>query len=318
MALSDFETYLRSTQKSVDLDNAVVEKRLAWMYRDSYKEANAELAKLYANLGKTIDIVEARKYMRLEGLLAEIAKEYKKLTGKALTMAIDTGAQNFAGASYGYKWAMDQALGMTIGWTVMPVDAIRASVYSEYSGLNIIKTFKKNTVQELSKIQAAITRGIATGSGYVKTAEGLKSSFENGFNDALRVVRTEAGRNYTEGNLHAHDEAIKKGIDVVKIWDATLDMRTRPAHGALDGTEADKEGNFNDSLGGHGPGPHLMGVAGSDINCRCRLNSIIRGLSPELRRIKGEKEPVPYVSWETWAASKGWTPEKGWPKVKIL
>jgi len=211
---------------------------------------------------------------------------------------------------------MNQSLGMSLTWGVLPVDAIRASVFSEYSGLNIIKTFKKNGAQELSQIQAAITRGLATGASYARTSAGMKDAFRKGLFDAQRVVRTESGRNFTEGHLLAHDEALAIGIDVVKVWDASLDGRTRPAHGALDGTEEDAQGNFRSSLGGYGPGPHLMQNAADDINCRCRATDNIRGMSPELRRIRGEGV-VPYVKFTDWAEQKGWTREGGWPRVSL-
>lgn len=315
MQLSDFERLLRSRQKAVDKDNAIVEKRIAKMYKDAYMSASAQLSDLYARLGDKMSLPEAQKYNRLPLVLKSIAAEYQKLTGKNILLAIDTSAQNYTEAFYGYQWSANQAIGIDLTWGILPVDAIRASVFSEYSGLTLIKTFRKNATQELSQIQAAITRGIATGLGYAKTAEQMKGAFNKGFSDAIRVVRTEAGRNYTEGHLKAHDDAIELGIDVVKIWDATLDQRTRSAHGSLDGKEEDEQGNFRSSAGGYGPGPHLMNNASDDINCRCVVVDQIRGLSPELRRIRGEGVQ-PYVTFKDWAEPKGWTEKSGWPKIR--
>ncbi len=317
MQPSDFERLLRSRQKAVDVDNAVVEKRLAVMYKEAYEQAAAELAKLYARLGDKLTLPEAQKYNRLPLVLKELSKEYQKLTGKSILLAIDTSAQNYSEAFYGYHWAMNQALGMDLAWGVMPIEAIRASVFSEYSGLTLIKTFRKNAQQELAAIQSAITRGIATGAGYARTAASMQSAFKRGLSDAQRVVRTEAGRNYTEGHLLAHEQALELGIDVVKVWDATLDGRTRDAHGALDGVEEDAEGNFRSSAGGYGPGPHLMNNASDDINCRCVATDNIRGMSPELRRIKGEGV-VPYQTFKQWSEPQGWTQARGWPKVRGL
>lgn len=314
---SDFERLLRSRQKAVDADNAVVERRLAEMYREAFADASRQLAELYARLGDKMTLPEAQKYNRLPSLLKEIAKEYQKLTGKSILLAIDTSAQNYSEAFYGYHWAMNQALGIELSWGVMPIEAIRASVFSEYSGLTLIKTFRKNAQQELSAIQSAITRGISTGQGYAKTAESMKGAFNRGFADAQRVIRTEAGRNYTEGHLLAHDQALELGIDVVKVWDATLDGRTRDAHGALDGQEEDAKGNFRSSAGGYGPGPGMMNNAADDINERCRITDVIRGMSPELRRIRGEGV-VPYQTFAQWAEPQGWTRARGWPKVRGL
>lgn len=313
-----FEKYLRSRQKAVDRDNTVVERQLAEMYRQAYDYAADELAKLYARLGDKMSLPEAQKYKRLELLMAELKKEYTKVSGKALATAIDTSAQNYTEAFYGYEWAMNQALQTQLTWGVVPVDAIRASVMSENSGLNIVKTFKKNAQQELSAIQSAITRGIATGTGYAKTAAGMKDAYNRGLSDSLRVVRTEAGRNYTEGQLLAHDRAVDMGIKVVKVWSAAKDWRTRDAHGALDGTAADKNGLFHDINGASGTGPGLMSLAESVINCRCRLVDRIEGFTQEYMRVHGEDEPVPYQTFAQWAGNKGWTQDKGWPKVRGL
>jgi hypothetical protein len=317
MQISDFERLLRSRQKAVEADNAIVEKRIAKMYKDAYKSASTQLSELYARLGDKMSLPEAQKYNRLPLVLKSIAAEYQKLTGKNILLAIDTSAQNYTEAFYGYQWAANQAIGIDLTWGVLPVEAIRASVFSEYSGLTLIKTFKKNAAQELSSIQAAITRGIATGLGYAKTAEQMKGAFNKGFSDAIRVLLTEAGRNYTEGHLKAHDEALELGIDVVKVWDATLDGRTRDAHGALDCQEEDNQGNFRSSAGGYGPGPGLMNNAADDINERCRITDNIRGMSPELRRIRGEGV-VPYKTFKQWSEPKGWTQTRGWPRARWL
>ena len=317
MALDKFSDYLALTEKGVNRDNAMVERRLAKMYRDTYKQVNQEIADLYARLGDKMTLPEAQKYKRLEAIQASLKAQYAKLTGKALNIAIDTSAQNYTEAFERYAWAMDQAVGINLAWSVIPVDAIRASVFSEYSGLNIVKTFKKNMLIELAKLQAALTRGIASGRGYAKTAAELKNLFNNGYNDAIRVVRTEAGRNYTEGELLAYDNARDMGINVRNMWNATRDGRTRNDHGRLDGTFPDENGDFKTPTGGKGPGPGLMQNAADDINCRCRLTGEIDGLPPEMMRVRGEGE-IPYQTFSQWAEPKGWTADKGWPKTKLV
>ncbi len=91
-----------------------------------------------------------------------------------------------------------------------------------------------------------------------------------------------------------------------------MDMRTRGAHGELDGNAADKDGNFRSMAGGYGKGPGLMHNAADDINCRCSVVEDIDGLSPELRRVRDEGI-VPYQTFKQWAEPRGWDPAKGWP-----
>lgn len=52
---------------------------------------------------------------------------------------------------------------------------------------------------------------------------------------AMRIARTEGHRVNQQGFLDAGTEAKKKGADIVKQWDATLDSVTRPWHQEADG-----------------------------------------------------------------------------------
>lgn len=318
MAYPEFEAVLRKLTDDVAKINLAVEKRLASMYRDSYLLVKAMAQDLYASIGAEITLAEANKRARLENIQANIAKEYKKMTGKALDLAVDTSARNYTEAFYRYQYAGDHALGLQLQWGVLPVDAIRASVYSQQSGLTIIKTWAKNVDVELANIQAALTRGIATGSSYMTTARGIKDQFERGLNDALRVVRTESHRAFSEGSLEAHNRAVELGLDVARVWRATLDNRTRDQHGAMDGQEADKDGYFTAPDGSKAKGPGLFGIASQDINCRCIAIDELRDYRPTSRRINKEKELGPDITFRQWAEPQGWTLEDGWPRASMI
>jgi hypothetical protein len=313
MAISDFESILKGQIKDVSKINLAIEKRMAEMYRESYRQVRGMTQELFADLGGDVSLAEAHKRARLDNLLTNIAKEYKKSTGKALDLAIDGSARNYTESFYRYAFSADKAIGLQLQWGVLPVDAIRASVFSEQSGLTIIKTWAKNTTVELANIQSALTRGIASGSSYLNTAESIKGQFERGLNDALRVVRTESHRAFSEGHLAAHDKAEELGLDVVKVWVATLDNRTRDDHGAMDGQEADKDGYFTAPDGSKALGPGLFGIAAQDISCRCVAIDELREYRPTTRRV--DKEVEGNITFREWAEPQGWTQEKGWPKA---
>lgn len=85
---------------------------------------------------------------------------------------------------------------------------------------------------------------------------------------SMRIVRTEGHRVQSEARLDSMYAAKKKGADIVKQWDATLDGQTRPNHRQLDGQirELDEPFEVNgmkvDCPGG-------FGIASEDCNCRC-------------------------------------------------
>ena len=300
MASRDLETLLTQGATAVSNHNAIIEREMAAAYLDAYNQANNQLAKLYAKLGSDISLPEAQKYARLPQLMKSLAAEYKKLTGYNIKVTRDLLAYNYTESFYRYQWSMEQAIGSPLPWGVLSVEAIRASVYSEASGLTFIKTLTDNSIANFSRIQATITRGIASGQSYTKTAKSMRDMFNRGLSDAFRVTQNESGRAFTEGFLKGHDDAVDMGIQVDKKWLATLDGKTRPDHGRADGQIADDEGNFHVG-GAHGPGPHMLDDVSENIRCRCVAVDVLKDFPPKYRR--AGREVIPYTTYADW--SKG-------------
>jgi SPP1 gp7 family putative phage head morphogenesis protein len=224
---------------------------------------------------------------------------------------------------------------MELGIPALPIDAIREAVYpslrfgpNKETGLNLVSTWNKNSTDMLYKTQSAIMRGITMGQSYTKMAGSIKTEFDKGLWQAMRVVRTEAGRCWSEGAEKSHEAAIEAGLDVKKRWSAALDSRTRLSHARLDGTYADKDGLF--WIGGEGqPQPRLFSDPAQSINCRCAVHDVLEGLEPSMRRIrdlegddgysseKAKSRIVPYQSFKEWAKPQGWNEETGWPKASL-
>jgi len=301
---------LRNADRT-DATTRAFEAELAKRYREAYKEIEGQLASLYAKMGDSPSLTEARRYGRLDSVKRAIAEEYRKLTRKAINGTLDNSASTYADAYYGSAWAYDQALGVEVKWPLLPVEAIRASVWSGATGENFSARLRQWNTRELLTLQNKITSGLAQGFGYSKIARTVKKEVNDDYSRILRIVRTEAGRNYTQGHLELYDKLDDLGIKAKKQWVATLDTRTRDTHGALDGQFADEKGLFY--IGGDSAeGPGLFSQPENVINCRCRIIEVIDGLEPEFRRVRG-KGIVEYQSFEQWARPLGWTPEKGWP-----
>ena len=321
----NFETLIKQGYKLTDNADAIVEETLGKLYKQAYETAMRELVALYVKLGDKIDLPEAKKYKRLEGVLLSIADEYKKVTGQAIVLTGYNSFQSYQNAFFSYTWSMENATvdGTALNlakvdttWGILPVDAIRASVMSENSGLKFVKRFDTSKIVRLADIQSALTRGLANGHSYRKVAKSIETVFNNGYTDAIRVVQTESGRCFTEGFLKAHDDAEAMGIKVKKRWVASLDGRTRHDHAVADGQFADKNGNFHVG-GSKGPGPGLLDgddALSQNIRCRCRPIDELEGFPSDMRRVGDEIQP--YVDFKTWATPKGWTEGKGWPIKK--
>ncbi len=138
------------------------------------------------------------------------------------------------------------------------------------------------------KITAQVSRGISTGMSYQQVAQQLAGYTNIGYNNAIRIARTEGHRIQCQSGMDACYKAQEKGAEVVKQWDAYLDSRTRESHAKVDGEVRELDERFSNGL--LFPGDP-SGRAGEVINCRCAL----------LQRAR-------------WAVSSGFTKMNGFTK----
>lgn len=118
------------------------------------------------------------------------------------------------------------------------------------------------------KITAQVSRAISSGMSYAQTAQQLSGYTRIGFNNAVRIARTEGHRIQCSATMDACELAKERGADVVKQWDATLDDRTRESHQAVDGEIRELDEKFSNGL--RYPGDPAGGAA-EVVNCRCAL-----------------------------------------------
>lgn len=154
---------------------------------------------------------------------------------------------------------------------IMPIDqaaAVRAiqteSKISEglYNALGVdTKSLKKNISQE-------VTRGIASGLTFDDISRNIRNVSNVPISNAKRIARTEGHRIQQASAYDAQKAAKKKGADVVKQWDSTLDGRTRPTHRRLDGQIREVDEVF-EMDGKSAKYPGAFGDPGEDCNCRC-------------------------------------------------
>lgn len=288
---------------AVDDYVAIAEKQLAKMYLEAYRTADQELA---AFMGRFGDLPEAQKYNRLAGLKNSIAKEYYRLTGKAIDTATKTGEASYLGAYESSWFGMEKSTGLGLNFGVPPVDAIRASVYSEVSGASFKVRFGKLYQTTTDKVAEAITRGLDTGQGYAKTAREVKDLWTGSYYNAVRVIRTESTRNFQEGNLLVYQRAEDAGIEGAMTWLSAFDGRVRPDHARMNGKSAGKDGYFNTPWGkSTGPGD---GPADQVIACRCATYYKLKGF---------EEDYSPDWSYKEWKQEYGeWVKES--PRVRTV
>jgi hypothetical protein len=127
------------------------------------------------------------------------------------------------------------------------------------------------------KVRTDLDAGYQAGAPLRETAERIEATLLDGGaevwkNRGITVARTETLSAYNGGT----DQAMKAlaeefGLELEKLWLASMDARTRDTHFALDGQRVPADGVFN--VGGFPallPGDEQL-PPGERINCRCTV-----------------------------------------------
>lgn len=283
-------------------------------YKQALKEIRATLADTYAKYekGGKLTYSEMAQYGRLSQLNKSIENILVSLGSRVAPMIKQFSGEVYQEGYYRMGWEIVSGANLNISWGMLSTNTILASVEAPVSGLPLSERLTKTRYELLIRQRQTITQGLIQGKSYGDMAKSMRESFEISANDALRIVRTEASRNSGEGEAMSMDYAEEQGIEIDRVWDATLDSKTRPRHASLDGQKADEEGYFH-SGGLKTRGPSGWGDPAMDINCRCTIREEVKDFPPEYRR-EGS-EIVKYRTYYDWATAHGWTEQYGWPKV---
>ena len=249
-------------------------------YQAALREIRGELSLLYERYGVNgkLTLAEMTRYNRLTNM----DKQITEILGPH-ARAVNATVGKLAGAQYEesfYRaaWSYDNELRLSLGWGQIPVDQVRAAVANPMTELAL----RELPMHTMNRIKRAVNQGIIQGLSMPNMMREVRGAMETTAADAMRIVRTEAHRARELGHMRAAEEAVDKGVDLWRVWDAALDDRTRGSHAALDGARARVGENFPG-----GPiAPGQWGIAAEDINCRCHATDVIEGYEPAARRVR--------------------------------
>ena len=223
---------------------------------------------------------------------------------------------------YRHGYAIDQAGTMNLNWGQFNEDAIKSAVNNKLSKISAADLLEEARPEFLNQIRNEISLSTIRGDSYVKLSQrieqilgvsvvGGKDAIYKGVGiaaRALRIARTEGQRALIEGQLASYQRAEDIGCEIEEIWDATLDGKTRPEHGELDGQAKDTEkGGWLVPNIGIVTGPLQSGVASFDINCRCRVRGQVIGYPAEKRAYRdkdGKTQVGKYETYKEWKSKQ--------------
>ena len=332
----------RLTEQDVqDLAPAIMRQ-----YQDAIKAINNDIKDVYADILSGVDPADyyntMLKYDRLTKLLDGVTKQYSTFSRQAGVLVAETGkismSNNFYRLQYTHKWLVpgldfallpNELLQLSVYGTLKSWKNYEASIFRKIFGPGkqyipqhgtLADLLAANRLKEISNIQRAISQGLLRGQSYTKTAAAIKDVIgqfikkdgvihtKGAMANAQRIIRTESTRILNEASIANTEYARSEGIEIVRFWGASLDSRTRPVHGALDGKPENKDGYF-ESRAGKVKAPGQFADAGNNIQCRCTTWESVNGSKPTLRRGRnpetGENEVFDYKDFDQWAKDNG-------------
>ena len=255
------------------------DKEIIQIQLEHEKEVIEELKKMYEEAEKQID-EKIQMLMADELTQSKIYQiEYQKALKGQIGAILDSmnsnnydSIQDYLKKSYedGYIGTMYSLKEQGIP-LVVPINqeqVVKAiQLDSKLSG-TLYEAMGVNTNELKKSIRNEVSRGISNAYSYQDIARNINNSMGIGLNKSIRIARTEGHRVNQQSTYDAMDKAKKKGANIVKQWDATLDAKTRPSHQRVDGEIRELDETFSNGL--RFPGDP-QGSAGEVINCRCVL-----------------------------------------------
>lgn len=274
---------MNKTEKQIAKYQLQQEQKILRELKQVYAQASKDLQKSINDLNLRTDmqnlqsIIYQVKYQeamkkQIDGILDKLNKGSYQAINEYLQDAYQNG---YIGNMYSLQ---KQGIPITV-----PIDQKKvltalqtdSKLSSKYHSGNVLKGRLAEDVKKLKvTIRAELSRGIANGETWqqvaYKIALGMNNPMSKALNMAMRIARTEGHRVNQQGFLDAGTEAKKKGADIVKQWDATLDSVTRPWHQEADGQIREWD-DFFDVGGEKMKAPSVGGSARNVCNCRCQL-----------------------------------------------
>lgn len=284
--------------KLKDADNIRVANQLRKRYETNLKEIR-RLLKNYSGEYDTMphwQQLRFGKYQALERQLVEILEN----SGTELSMLIEDYGIDQYQKGYGELFYTSEFDWNTqVDMNMLDTSSIRQIVESPTSATRL-SSFWKNRNTLAQQVDHALNTGLTQGLGYAEIAKNIEQAMTSDYHKSLRIARTEASRVYGLGQIQAQQEFKKLGFEPRKMWVASLDSKTRSSHRHLDGVTIRVDEHFEGN-NGLGLAPGLFGVASEDINCRCKVITILDEHSiPSTRKDNESKGLIKFKSYGEW------------------
>lgn len=250
-------------------------KELEQVYQQAIKDCEKKIRELSmrSDMENIQSIIYQKQYQQaikgqLEGVLSQLHSNEFATVSEYLNKCYTDG---FVGSMYDLA-----GQGIPLIVPINQNQVVKAIQLDSKLSKTLYESLGEDVGKLKTAVRAQVSRGISNGSSWNDIAKifaerNMKNTpFGTAINNAIRIARTEGHRVQTSAKMDAMSEAKKKGADVVKQWDSTLDGRTRTTHRQLDGQIRELDEPF-EVEGMKADAPGMFGNPAEDCNCRCAV-----------------------------------------------
>ena len=242
---------------------------------------------------RTSEMVVGKKWEELKNVLA---KEYTEASIKAMGMTNETMKSVYALNHNISTFEIEKASFVNTQYALYDKSTVERLIKKNPKLLPDPKVdIKKSNLWNQQKINSAVTQGILQGEPIDKIARRLDQVTGMGERSALRSARTMVTSAQNAGRMDSYKRAEEMGIEMEKVWVATIDERTRASHVFLHGEAVGIYEQFSNGLE-YPADPN--GDPEEVYNCRCVMVPRVKGVELGLEGFNEEYIEENFADWE--------------------
>lgn len=318
--VSDIEAEIGCDQGTLEADEKILKlgSKFEKVYGQAAKEIEADLKKLEAECGPemrrlekaladgTITPEEAN-WLKMQTLKkAGLEKKLDQATGvmlhanqKALAMTNGEQLHVFAENANYQAYQLEKDVNLNLSFAIYDENTVEKLIRDnpELLPRRVDVDGNKDKAWNKTKMSNAVAQAVIQGYSIPKLAKRIAAETgEANMKAMTRYARTAMTGAQNMGRIAMLHRAQDLGIQVKKVWLATLDSRTRDSHRHMDGVSAEVDKKFTTPLGSKMECPgDLAGKPGDVWNCRCTLTYDYEGFPYD----PAENERIQYDEYYT-------------------
>lgn len=309
MQTKTLEKYLAEIRRIEEHRSKNAEKNIRRIYKSLLKDIQEWLGVKYANLAddEQLSVLILQKKGEYARFLEEVEQKINTVTPESAREIRKVVEQTYEACYTGMVDSVRNYVDFgedLDAFGMLTPEVVKRAVENPISGLTLPDRLEKQRREVIYDIKKNINIGLMVGDRYSTMANRIRERVDISYRKAITTVRTESRRaqeaGFNDAANEADEELRQNGFVMVKTWKTMKDERVRPQvaaykrkkgvkarkkhtagvrsrigapnHVRMEGQTVLQNEMFDLGDGYKTVAPCQSGVAGHDINCRCRAS----------------------------------------------